>query len=72
MVAVQPQSDQILSIRRFTMPPLEPRPWRLVLLLGSVLLVTAYLPHPSLGESLPQTLDNLMRSEALAETRGPS
>lgn len=54
------------------MPPLEPRPWRLVLLLGSVLLVAAYLPHPSLGESLPQTPDNLMRNEALAETRGPS
>lgn len=40
----------------------EVRPDRLMLLIGSVLLVTAYLPHPNLGQPLPQTLNSLVRT----------
>ncbi|WP_008311601.1 hypothetical protein [Leptolyngbya sp. PCC 6406] len=44
------------------MPIPELRPWRLVLLFGTVLLVTAYLPHPGLGDPLPQTLHSLIKN----------
>lgn len=37
------------------------RPWRLALLFTGVLAFTAYLPHPQLGEPLPQTLRSLVR-----------
>ncbi|MDA0672779.1 MAG: hypothetical protein O3C67_03615 [Cyanobacteria bacterium] len=50
------------------MHTLELRPWRLVLLLSAVLLVTAYLPHPRLGDPLPQTLDNLFKSWSIVAT----
>lgn len=40
----------------------EVRPERLMLLIGGVLLVTAYLPHPNLGQPLPQTLNSLVRT----------
>jgi hypothetical protein len=41
---------------------LELRPGRLVLLFGAVFLVTAYLPHPQLGEPLPQSLGSWIQS----------
>jgi hypothetical protein len=47
------------------MHALELRPWRLVALFVGVLVITAYLPHPNLNQSLPQTLDSLLKSWAL-------
>ncbi|MGD1905634.1 MAG: hypothetical protein ACFB0C_06520 [Leptolyngbyaceae cyanobacterium] len=44
------------------MHTLELRPWRLVVLFVGVLMITAYLPHPNLNQSLPQTLDGLLKS----------
>ncbi|MDA0268159.1 MAG: hypothetical protein O2890_11875 [Cyanobacteria bacterium] len=44
------------------MHTLELRPWRLVMLFVGVLMITAYLPHPSLNQSLPQTLDGFLKS----------
>lgn len=38
------------------METIEVRPRRLALLFASVLLVSAYLPHPSLGQSLPRSI----------------
>lgn len=49
----------------------EVRPERLVLLIGSVLLVTAYLPHPNLGQPLPQTLNSLVRTWVAPQTEAP-
>jgi hypothetical protein len=46
------------------MHTLELRPWRLIVLFVGVLMISAYLPHPSLNQSLPQTLDGLLRSWA--------
>jgi len=43
------------------MHTLEVRPLRIVVLLGAVLLITAYLPHPNLGEPLPQSLNSLVK-----------
>ncbi|MBE7383290.1 MAG: hypothetical protein F6J95_017970 [Leptolyngbya sp. SIO1E4] len=43
------------------MHTIEVRPWRLVVLFGSVLLLTAYLPHPNLGKTLPQSLGSLVK-----------
>ena len=45
-----------------SMHTLELRPWRLVVLFVGVLMITAYLPHPNLNQSLPQTLDGLLKS----------
>lgn len=44
------------------MHTIDVRPWRLVALFGSVLLLTAYLPHPELGEPLPQSLNSLVKT----------
>lgn len=44
------------------MHTIEVRPWRLIALFGSVLLLTAYLPHPQLGEPLPQSLNSLTKA----------
>ncbi|NER80417.1 MAG: hypothetical protein F6K42_12735 [Leptolyngbya sp. SIO1D8] len=44
------------------MHTIEVRPWRLVILFGTVLLLTAYLPHPRLGEPLPQSLNSLVKA----------
>jgi hypothetical protein len=44
------------------MHTLEVRPWRLVALFVAVLLLTAYLPHPNLGEPLPQSLNSLLKA----------
>jgi len=41
---------------------IEVRPWRLVILFSSVLLLTAYLPHPNLGAPLPQSLNSLVKA----------
>ncbi|HEY9889267.1 MAG TPA: hypothetical protein V6D02_12755 [Candidatus Obscuribacterales bacterium] len=42
------------------MPTCEIRPWRLATLLGTVLLLTAYVPHPHLSQPLPQSLTQWM------------
>ncbi|MEM9006615.1 MAG: hypothetical protein AAGE59_24195 [Cyanobacteria bacterium P01_F01_bin.86] len=44
------------------MHTIEVRPWRLVALFGSVLLVTAYVPHPELGQTLPQSINALVQT----------
>lgn len=44
------------------MHTVEVRPWRLAILFGAVLLLTAYLPHPKLGDSLPESLNSLVRT----------
>jgi hypothetical protein len=46
------------------MHTLELRPWRLVALFGSVLLITAYVPHPKLAQPLPQAISALVRDWA--------
>ena len=46
------------------MPPTAVRPWRLVFALSAVLALTAYLPHPNLGEPLPQSLNSLVKTLA--------
>jgi hypothetical protein len=43
------------------MHTLEVRPLRIALMLTAVLLTTAYLPHPNLGEPLPQSLSSLVK-----------
>ena len=43
------------------MRALEVRPWRLVFLFCSVFMLTAYLPHPNLGASLPESLTIWLR-----------
>lgn len=43
------------------MHAIEVRPWRLVFLFSSVLILAAYLPHPNLGEPLPQSLDTWLQ-----------
>lgn len=40
----------------------EVRPSRLVVLFAAVLLVTAYIPHPNLGEPLPQSINSLIKT----------
>lgn len=40
----------------------EVRPLRLVVLFGAVLIITAYLPHPNLGEPLPTSLNQLVKA----------
>lgn len=44
------------------MPTTEVRPWRLVLLFSGVLMLTAYMPHPNLEESLPKSIQSWLQS----------
>ncbi|MEM6714186.1 MAG: hypothetical protein AAF827_03970 [Cyanobacteria bacterium P01_D01_bin.6] len=46
------------------MPATEIRPWRLVLLFSGVFMLTAYMPHPNLGESLPKSIGNWLHDSA--------
>lgn len=45
------------------MPLTKVRPWRLVMLFGCVFVLTAYLPHPNLGDSLPQSVHNWLHGD---------
>jgi len=49
------------------MRAIEVRPWRLVLLFSCVFVLTAYLPHPNLGQSLPQSIGTWLKGTAEAE-----
>lgn len=44
------------------MHTIDVRPWRIVLLFGSVLLLAAYLPHPLLEDSLPQSIHSIVKT----------
>lgn len=44
------------------MHTIEVRPWRLVALFGSVLVITAFVPHPGLRQTLPQSLNSLVEA----------
>ncbi len=46
------------------MHTLELKPWRLVALFGSVMLVAGYIPHPNLEQPLPQAIESLVRDLA--------
>lgn len=40
------------------------RPWRLVFLFSGVFMLTAYLPHPNLGASLPESITIWLKGSA--------
>ena len=45
------------------------RPWRLAVLFVGVFMLTAYMPHPNLGESLPDLIGNWLKgSTATADS----
>jgi hypothetical protein len=46
------------------MPAHEVRPWRLAVLFVGVFMLTAYMPHPNLGESLPNLIGNWLKGSA--------
>ncbi|MEM6517853.1 MAG: hypothetical protein AAF892_09130 [Cyanobacteria bacterium P01_D01_bin.71] len=46
------------------MHTIEVRPWRLIFLFSSVLVLAAYLPHPNLVESLPQSISTWLQQTA--------
>lgn len=41
----------------------EVRPWRLVLLFSGVFMLTAYMPHPNLEKSLPESIGNWLQGD---------
>ena len=46
------------------MPATKVRPWRLVLLISGVFMLTAYMPHPNLGQSFPEAIGNWLQGDA--------